>query len=356
MSAAPNAVGMADYQPWCHIDVLHEYFDGAGQPGCEVTPTPTTRKVLERFGMIVGAAGHRFTIYTDSQRPDNGFSETIASKELIFRLSVRGDAFQLYTDLPRRPGHVLLLSTGAVGVVAGGGPLTTGSQVSEDDLLALTTESFDYQTKPPLAGGTKLQVIDRSGNQFATVTATRSPGLPIDVGGFGPGSYTLVRGKRQIYAFMAEPSLIGAPSIGVVSIFGRDVLESVSRGTKKPTKLGNKAAAPVYTVTYPARSSVWRYDIFAKGQTAGNYSVSESPGHDAMSFTPVEGVRTPAGGLSMSFESDATRPIPMRARPAHQFQLLDDRRVILDALPTPALGLNRGSDGRQLCSRMFIHL
>ena len=331
-------------------------FDGAGQPGCEMIPTLATRKVLERLGMIVGSAGHRFTVYTDSQRPDYGFGETIASKELIFRLSVRGDAFQLYTDLPRRQGHVLFLSTGAAGNAAGGGPLTAGPHVSEDDLLALTTEHLDWQPKLPIAGGTKLQLIDRSGAQLVTVTATRSPGLRIDVSGFGPGSYALAHGKKQIYAFMAEASLIGAPSIGVVSIFGRDVLELASRGKKKPAKLGDKAAAPVYTVTYPARSSVWRYDIFAKGQTAGDYSISESPGHEAMSFTPVGGVRTPAGGLSMAFESDAKQPIPMRARPAHQFQLLDGRRVVFDALPTPAPGLNRGSDGRQLCSRMFVHL
>jgi hypothetical protein len=119
-------------------------------------------------------------------------------------------------------------------------------------------------------------------------------------------------------------------------------------------------------VTFPARSSVWRYDIFAGGQPAGKYSIGEHPAADGASASGGERPAEPlsfaevftgrSDELSVAFESDPARLIPMRVRPAHQFQLVRDGRVIVEALPTPALSLNRSARGDALCSRMFVHL
>jgi hypothetical protein len=355
--------------------VGHDYFGGL-QPGCNLVPTRETRKALTAFGLIVGFANGRFTIYLDSNRLGHGSAEALAGIELLFRVTVSGQDFPVYTDLPMQPGAILYFSTNAAKGAAGGGPLTVNPQVSAADLLPLTTGSFLYQPAAPIAAGTKLQALDRGGAVVATMVAPKSGAIPIDVTPFGPGSYTLAsaQAKQPLYAFLAAPALIGAASAGVISIFGGDVMGMAVPGPKtaKPAAPAAPAAPPLFQVTYAARSSAWRYDIFIKGPSAGAYSIKQHPetpssapggparprrargGPRRVTFKKVEAMPSPSCETSVAFES--TTSWPMRARPAYRFQLFRGDRVIVETLPTPALSLNRSADGQGLCSRMFVHV
>lgn len=355
--------------PWCHLEVLHDYLDGAGHPECDLLPTPETRTALAKLGITVRQAGCRFTLYLETARRNKGWAGVLAASELCFLLTVRRPEFHAYTDLPMEPGKMLYLSTGAARGRRAGGRLTVNARLSVDDLLPLTGGRFLYQPSRRIPPGTLLSILDRRGLRIAAVIAPEPRAIPIDVTLFGPGYYDVRRGKQSICRFLAEASLARTSALAFVSVLGRDVMGR--RPGPDPAKAED---APLYKVTFPARASIWRYDIFTNGQAADGLSIQESPTHaggaDAgqtppsrgrrkrapVRFRKVTGIPGRSSEVSVSFESSASRPIPMRARPERRLQLMRAGQAIIDALPTPALGLSPGADGRRLYSRMIVHL
>ncbi len=146
----------------------------------------------------------------------------------------------------------------------------------------------------------------------------------------------------------------GGHMAALVSIQGR-LLASIANG--RGTRLST--IAPVYTATFPARSTFWRYEIFTNMSPPDSFSIREREGRSGpatCTFTRVEGSRGPGAAPSIAFESDKTRPIPMRAHPIRQFQLLQNERVVIESLPTPDLSFSRPSGGGDLCFNMVVYL
>lgn len=353
-----GAIPGAGYIPWCRIEVRHDYFSGEACPGTELIPTPSTAKAMARLGLVARWVGTQFTLYLPSPGRGARWMEILLAQEFTFRLVSRSEGFQYYTALPMEEGKILYLTTRSGGKPAGG-KLTEKQDVSAADLLPLTSGAFIFEPAMLLARGGTLEVCDRRG---VTVTSAKVPAsrkCAIDATPFGPGRYTIESAGKTISSFVAETGLSGAPAVALVSIFGADV----------PT--GGKP--PVYTVTWPARSTVWRYDLIPDAPSTDTFKITEASagarsggagaagrskrgGPALVTFKQLKHVTDAPTQDSISFESDPARPIPMRARPSQQFQLLRGGRVLIEALPTPALSFNRGADGAGLCSRMFVHL
>lgn len=345
---------MKPVPPLFRVQVGHAYFESEPFREFILRPTPGTRSALRRAALVWirdedGYALHRDPAVWASGRGRPG--ETAIPGTIAFAFDTSWDAFGWATPQPTlRAGEVPLYSAN----LDAQGPsvaLAVGPVVTPIRPLIFTVPPESYAVDAAASGAA---VSDGSGRALPVPVVARAGAWRVDLSGWGPGCYQWNRGEAEPTPLLVEPDLAFDRPTAVLALRGfRDLClaRDLSEGEDRLLRL-----------SFPTRPTVWRYHVFPGELGAGEYSIrSAHAGEDQESelgpvFGQVPGIPGPRGEVSLSFESEAARPIPMRHRPRDRFQLLRDGAVVMNPLPVPGPTLAWSRFEGTGCSEMIVHL
>lgn len=351
------------FAPVFRMEVFHQYLAGGAYSDFAVSPIGETKKMLDRFGLIGAQAGNQFSLYADGSRmrafaqPDG--QTAFAALDLIFVAKFRDTNFARYTDLPWSEGSLLLFTNRSPTPGRHRRRLTAGPFVSAGDLYPVHPGGFQFQTPKSAAASTPRWVLDSGGKKIIRLPDPVNGQVTVDLGPLAKGCHSIEQGTRKIYRFFSSEGIFLFPPHALIVISGAQMLRCITIAADPGSAAGGGPSSPpvVHTLTFPSRATVWRYDIFNHGAAnPKEFSVATGLNGPPVSFARVPGIAGAGGEISIAFESVSSRPIPLQARPPQRFQLLRQKRVVLDPLPTPGLTLGRSAKGRALRSEMFVYL
>jgi len=331
---------MRDYTPLVRVEVKHDYFQPESLVEHRLEPSPATMAFLQRGGFrwVSDRASH--TLYADSRlvgpaaRRPGWLGQ--APGVLCFCFEPTWRDFGWVTALPATEADEVLVY--AASLVAGeDGPTTAEGPVA----AALRSRGFPFHMGA--SSGAEASVTDGWGR----------PAVHRDQG--TAGYYRVGREGLPPQPVLVEPSLaLHRPML--VLVLG-DLVPALGAGKKR-------RPGPTRTVLLHllSRATTWRYHVFNHAGDGRGYRIQpamHNGGGDALGaprFRRVSGVRGPSGELSVSFESERRRPIPLRRRPRERFQLVGAEGVLMQPLPVPGPALARGAGASTYCSDMMVYL
>lgn len=345
---------MKPFSPLLRVRVEHAYFESEPFTEFVLRPTPGTRAALGRAALVWIREEDGYALYRDpavwgsaAGRP----GESAVPGMIALAFDTFWDAFGWVTPLPSvRSGEVRLYSAsldprGPTAALASG-PVATPIRP-----LIFTVPPEAYAADAAAAGAA---VSDGSGRALPVPVVPQGGAWRVDLSGWGPGCYQWNRGEAEPAPLLVEPDLMFDRPIAVLALRGFRELclapDSDAGGER------------ILRLSFPTRPTVWRYHVFPGELGGGEYSIrsaraSEEP-ESAMApvFGQVPGIPGPRGEVSLSFESEAAQPIPMRHRPRDRFQLLRNGTVVMNPLPVPGPTLALSRVEGTVCSEMIVYL
>lgn len=314
----------------------HQAFGGSWPAGVSFDLAPDTTARFSRPAWRFQWADAALQVAT-SGPPDH------LTDQLCLWASGVDERFWLASDLPAA-------SQTAQIVVA----RTTGS-ANALSIAAVALTSFSVRVASKAASSVQITPYGAAACDVP-VSASGS----IDLTTWGPGLYQIGSNKAWVYA---SPKAIRDHPALVAIFSGREIVEALS------------GAAGTRELTVPARSTYWRYFVFAPAATwqgADEWAVESSAPEASFARVTVRQhgdpfrirqedgsswLEFPGGQRALGFVSRA--PIAYLARPNVRLTFgMRGQSIPLPAPPLTTITLARASSGAQptLCADAFIHL
>jgi hypothetical protein len=347
-----TTAGSTAFMPLYSIEVLHQYLSGGPYGTFAVTPLGDTQKIMQHYGWAAAQMENKFTLYAAPTRAATilkpGPAVPLNAPDLCFAMEFRDPDFATYTDLPVRAGCVLSFSD-----------ISNQHHVSATDLVMVQTGCFQCPVAENAARG-ELWLENLSGGKVMSLPSSEHDHVKVDTAALPIGLYHVVRAGRRIESFIKLVSALRVQPCATICISVQQLLNALQHHSDQsnPSTRESVCDIPHALLSFPARSTFWRYDLFNhSGSAARDYAIvpaASSSTSDQIAFKQVPGVALPNGENSLAFES--TSAIPLAAHPRDRFMLLRHNKTLIAELPTPGLELTRNSEGVSLCSRQCIYL
>jgi len=289
----PTKQVSARFAPLFTLAITHQYVDGGAYDAFAVTPLGETEKVLRRHGWVGAHTGNTFTLYAN----------------LVRTSPILNQQTKVTVNEPN---------------------LFYAIEFSDADFAKYTDlpmrQGWVLCTKP------SLEAANHPGHASAALSLD-----PVEV-------------TEETFPFPVA-SLKLRPFHIVLSLSTRLLQERLAASAAGSWDAGRRLRLEL-----PARSTIWRYDIFNHGGNAAHQHEIQpiAAGAGQPVFHRVKGISGPDRETSLAFESET--PIPLAARPSQRFTLLRDKHPLISELPAPGLSFTHRAGGAGLCSNLFIYL
>ncbi|OYW77874.1 MAG: hypothetical protein B7Z37_01905 [Verrucomicrobia bacterium 12-59-8] len=349
------------------LEVVHQYLSGGPYGTFTLSPMGATEKVLQRFGWSAGQTDNTFTLYANPTRAaatlKPGPAVPLNAPDLCFAIAFRDPDFARYTDIPMQPGCVLAFAADSTSQKKKHPPVSVKATLSPADLTPVQTRQFQC----PVAGGAApgdLCIVRPGGEEVMPLPTPRGGKVTVDPSVLDLGLYHIIYKKKIIYRFIKLNNHFFLQSDFILSISVNLMMSVFQRYLVKPASQKRKPLnGPLCArLTLPARSTIWRYDVFNhQGADALDFEILpaapasvSAPSAALPVFHPVKGMKGPGGETSVSFESAS--PIPLAARPTQRLKLMRKNLPLIDELPTPGLDFAAPPGASALRSSLLIYL
>ena len=350
------------------LEVFHQYLSGGPYGTFTLSPMGATEKTLQRFGWSAGQTDNTFTLYADPARAaallKPGSAVPLSAPDLCYTIAFRDPDFARYTDIPTQPGCVLAFATGSTAQKQKKNPpVSVKATLSPADLTPVQTRLFQCAVAGAVAPG-DLCIAKPDGEEVMPLPVPQGGKVTVDPSILDLGLYDILNKKKIKYRFIKLNSLFVLQTEFILSISVKQIMFSFLRYlvNANATKRNSTLRQACSHLTLPARSTIWRYDVFNhQGADARDFAVQPAAPASASAapavlpaFHPVPGLQSPGGETSISFESASA--IPLAARPTQRLKLMRRNIPLIDELPTPGLDFTAPPGASALRSSLLIYL
>ncbi|TXF86661.1 hypothetical protein FUA23_19350 [Neolewinella aurantiaca] len=341
------------FQSLLQIRLQHDYFSDGNCRDLVLVPSPLTAQLMESMTVRMVARNYGTELfYGETDDHPNPLKNLKAPLRLSFWLRTATPLLYNYTNhLPEAPSSSLLYFTnygqGSAKIFSANPDALTGvvSPVSEWEVSNNPAEAW---------------VADENGDALPDGAAMPGPGsstrVDIMSAGLQAGRYFL-RDGEEATPFLPKSDGYQVGDIGLLSI----TLGDTGDGNHAILAPDGSIDPAVYTISFSARSTFWRYYII--GRTVNLEKLSISSEGDSPEFrVPTPPTRPLANGSEAAVLVSAS-PIPLRFRPPERFLLTytdEAGNIHPDAILLPNAGGEQVTrdehDPTVFYSDMFVYL